>query len=613
MNKIFVEILAVWIAFVLSIYPQSFEVNKIEPPNWWTNLKPDTVELMVYGKNLKDVKVESDNKNFQIVKVINADNPNYLFVYFVNKDSRAGKFNLYFRKGEEVKELEYVVLERVESPQTHAGFDENDVVYLIFVDRFADGNTTNETIPDSKDEFEPCSLNGRFGGDLQGIINKLDYLKNLGVTALWITPVLFNNMWMSYHGYAATDLYSVDPRFGSNRLYRKLVKEAHKRGINIIMDHVSNHIGINHVWAKNKPMSDWFNGTVKNHLQACHNKIAFFDIHGDTVTPKRTVEGWFTNYMPDLNKREKLLADYMIENTIWWIQYLGIDGIREDTYPYNDLNYMKRWAETVFENYPRFNIVAEIWKGEPAFIAEYQKNPVVNRGFNSEIPSLTDFALNEAFAGFLEGKKSLNDIYETLAQDYLYRNPEKLLIFIDNHDIDRAFYLAKGDVSRFKIALGMLLTTRGIPQSLYGTEIGMNGGGHHGKIRAPFPGGFPADTINAFTGKGRTKTQNEIFNFTRKLLGLRKNISALRKGKLIHFPPERNVYVYFRIYKNQAAMVIVNASEKEKFVELAREKYLLKGKKIFNLLEKGKEEFLNENKIFVAPMSFNLFLLKDKK
>ncbi len=595
--------------FASTLFAQSFTVEKIEPPNWWTNLKPDTIELMVYGKNLSGVSVASPKRNFPIVKTLKADSKNYLFVFVKTGNLNAGVYPLTFAKKDEKQTVGFKVLERDNSSKTQAGFDENDVVYLIFVDRFCDGDTTNETIPNSKDEFKPYTLNGRHGGDLKGIISKLDYLKDLGVTALWITPVLENNMWMSYHGYAATDLYKVDPRFGTNAIYKKLVKEAHKRGIKIIMDHVDNHIGINHPWVKDTPMKDWFHGTVKNFLPAHHNKIAFFDVHGDTVTPHQTVEGWFTDYMPDLNKSDKYLANYMIENTIWWIQYLGIDGIREDTYPYNDLKYMARWAETIFKDYPHFNIVAEIWKGEPVFISEYQANPVINRGFNSHLPSVTDYALNEAFVGFLKGEKTLNNIYETLAEDFVYRNPRMLLTFLDNHDIDRAMYDAKNDLRKFKMALGMLLTTRGIPQILYGTEIGMNGGGHDGRIRAHFPGGFPVDSVNAFTAKGRNARQNEIFNFTRTLLHLRKKYAAMRKGKLLHFPPEKGVYVYFRIFKNQKIMVVVNEKNEGTNFNLSKEKYVIGNSKIFNLLNNKKVVLLNNSKLKLAPMSFNLYLL----
>ncbi len=611
-TKILKSLPAILLFFNSFVLPQSFSVSKIEPPNWWTNLKPDTVELMIYGKNLSGVKVKSVRNDFKIVRTVNADSKNYLFVYFVGRNLKAGEYPLVFQKGKATITLNYQVSERHETQGTHAGFDENDVVYLIFVDRFCDGDTTNESIPNSSEEFQPMSLNGRHGGDLQGIIDKLDYLKKLGVTVLWITPVLENNMWMSYHGYAATDLYKIDPRFGDKEIYRQLVNEAHKRGLKIIMDHVSNHIGINHVWVKDPPKKDWFHGTVKKHPKAFHNKIARFDLHGDSVSPRRIVNGWFTDYMPDLNKSEKLLADYMIENTIWWVQYLGIDGIREDTYPYNDLEYMSRWAKTIFENYPRFNIVAEVWKGSPVFLSEYQANPVINRGFNSHIPSITDFAVNESLVKFLKGKSSLNAFYETLAKDYVYSDPSKMLIFLDNHDIDRAMFDAGGDLKKFKIALGILLTTRGIPQLLYGTEIGMDGGKEHGKIRAHFPGGFPKDSFNAFVRTGRTQRQNEIYDYTQTLLRLRKKLPALRKGKLIQFPPENEIYIYFRILDNQKIMVVVNESKKERLVHLQNQSYLLGTPVLKNLLSGEKLDLAKSQTIKVKAMSIQFYLVSEK-
>ena len=596
-----------------SLSAQDFMIRKIEPPNWWTNLKPDTVELMIYGKNLKNVSVKSADTNFQIVKVINADSPDYLFVYFHLKNSQSDNYKLIFERENEKREILFPVLERRISPFEQKGFGDSDVVYLIFTDRFCDEDTTNETIANSKDEFPPYSLNGRHGGDLQGIISKLDYLKNLGVTALWITPVLENNMWMSYHGYAATDLYRVDPRFGSNKLYRKLVQEAHKRGLKIIMDHVSNHIGINHPWANNPPMHNWFHGSKNNFIPAHHNKIAWFDTHGDTVTPRLTEECWFTDYMPDLNKSQKLLADYMIENSIWWIQYLGIDGIREDTYTYNNLQYMARWAKVIFEDYPHFNIVGEVWKGDPLFLSEYKAQPVIKKGFDSHLPSLTDYALNEAFVGFLKNTKKLQDIYEVLAKDFVYNHPEMMLTFLDNHDINRAMFNAHGNLKRFKIALGILLTTRGIPQIFYGTEIGMSGGEHHGKIRAHFPGGFPVDSVNAFTAQGRTPLQNEIFNFTKKLLHLRLQYKALARGKLIHFPPEKGVYVYFRILKKEKIMVIANENGEKSEVDISKAKYIIQNANMKNLLDEDKAVSVNNNKLSVAPLSFNLYLLEERQ
>ncbi len=601
----------VFFLLVNILFAQSFSIEKIEPPNWWTDLKPDTVQLLVYGKNLHGVKVISKNKNFKIISSKDGYSSNYLFLYFKLNVQKAGQYPLIFKKKGEVS-INYSVKKKSENNNIHRGFDGSDVVYLTFTDRFCDGDYANDTIKNKYEKFKPLTLNGRHGGDLQGVINKLNYLKDLGVTALWITPVLENNMWMSYHGYAATDLYKVDKRFGSNELYRRLVDRAHELGLKVIMDHVSNHVGINHPWVKYLPWKSWFNGSKRNVPPVSNNKIAYFDVHADSLTPVKTETGWFTDYMPDLNKRNKLLADYMIENTIWWIEYLGIDGIREDTYPYNNLRYMSRWAKTIERNYPNFTIVSEIWKGLPLILSEYQAYPKINLGFNSYVPSVTDYALYDAFVKFLKNRGGLNAIYETLAQDFVYRRPDMLLTFIDNHDVDRAMSVAKGDVNRFKMALGMLLTTRGIPEIFYGDEIGITGMGQDGLRRAHFPGGFKNDGRNAFLASGRTKRENEIFNFTQWLLRLRKKFKALKFGKLIQFPPSENIYVYFRIYKSQKIMILLNNGKNKRTVALNEQKYLINGADLINLYTLKKTSCSSEMKIKAAPESIQIFLVKEK-
>ena len=347
-------------------FPQDFSINKIEPPNWWAGMKWNTVQLMVYGENLDDVSVSTSYPRNNVIKTHSVENKNYLFVDIeIPNDLPDGDYELIFRKGNEIVRYNYPILNREMVPEDHNGFSNEDVIYLIFTDRFCDGNPNNNTIGDSLDEFTSTDLDGRHGGDIEGTISKLDYLSDLGVTALWMTPMLENNMWMSYHGYAATDLYKIDSRLGSNELYKKLVDEAHKHGLKIILDHVSNHVGINHSWIKNLPFDDWFNGTPENHIPAIHDKMAFLDIHGDSTIVKSTTEGWFQNYMPDLNQRNPYLKKYLIQNTLWWIEYSGLDGIREDTYPYNDQKYLAEWAEAILTEYPNFNIVGEIWQGIP--------------------------------------------------------------------------------------------------------------------------------------------------------------------------------------------------------------------------------------------------------
>jgi len=542
------------------------QITKIEPPNWWTNHPYATLQLLVYGNNLDSLTVKSDNPNLSITNISVSENNKYAFVdVFIKSNIKPFKSKITFsnRYGESSKN--FPILEREIGENRHQGFSNEDVVYLIFPDRFSNGDTSNDFLFNEKEEFEFGSLNGRRGGDIQGIINKLDYIKDLGATTIWITPVLENNMYMSYHGYATTDLYKIDPRFGTNELYKSLVDKAHEKGLKIIYDHVSNHIGINHTWSANTPTNTWFNGTVENHKNAFHNKMAFVDVHGDSASVNKSHTGWFTDYMPDLNQRDSKLAKYLIQNTIWWIESTGLDGIREDTYPYNDQKFLSDWAKTILEIYPNFNIVGEVWKGEPAILAKYQTKTFFPREYDSNLPVVTDFAFRDNIFDYLSGKKELYNIYEFFSKDFVYENSNNLLVFFDNHDTDRGMYAAKGNLHKYEVALTLLLTTRGIPQLFYGTEIGMDGGGHHGKIRSPFPDGFITDKT---IPKEKNDAQVEIFNFTKKLLQLRKKYKPLSVGKLKHFPPENNLYVYSKKFNEQNILIFINDDDLDKTINL---------------------------------------------
>ena len=529
-------------------------------------MKYNKIQLMVYGKNIAESDVKSYSGHVKISGVTKTSNPDYLFVNILIDSVKPGTTNpdavLRFSEAGYDTVITFPLLTRKTEPNARQGFDIDDVIYLIFADRFVNGCTANDSLENNYEEFAFGDLNGRHGGDISGIIKALDYLKHLGVTALWITPLLENNMWMSYHGYAATDLYKIDPRFGNNKLYKSLVDSAHGKGLKIIMDHVSNHIGINHPWVENPPSGNWFNGTPGNHLPAHHDKVAFIDTHGDSLTYYKTEKGWFTDYMPDLNQSNPLVANYLVQNTIWWIEFSGIDGIREDTYSYSDQKYLSDWAKAILTEYPEFNIVGEIWKGDPAFLAKYQRNSIFPRQFDSNLPAVFDFALADAIRDFLSGKSGFRKIYETIAKDFVYSDPQNLVTFIDNHDIDRALYLTGGNVDKVKIGLALIFTTRGIPQILYGTELGMNGGGHHGKIRASFPLEFNdgSDINQQINSNGGV----ELYGFVRKILELRKKYPSLRKGELIHYPPEENVYVYKKIMNDEKILIILNADNEKK-------------------------------------------------
>lgn len=591
---------------------QQFSIERIEPPNWWVGMKHDTVQIMVYGKNLSDVELYPQHGPIEIINVHKAESPNYLFIDLAISPEIKTEYNfeIGFSKGNQDTVIKYPILGCEDSKNKFKGFNQSDVMYLIMADRFCDGNPANNKIGDSLDQFTAKDLNGRKGGDIEGITSKLDYIKDLGVTSIWITPMLENNMYMSYHGYAATDLYKIDQRFGSNELYKELVNKAHDKGLKIIMDHVSNHIGINHWWMKDLPFASWINGTVENHLPANHNKMTFPDPYSPGESIDLSWDGWFTNYMVDLNQANPFLKTYLIQNTIWWIEYLGIDGIREDTYPYCNQYAMADWNKAILDEYPDFNIVGEIWTGEPPYLAAYQQKNKFGVHLDTHLPCVTDFALSDAFRNYLSGKKGLEGIFNTLAQDFLYYDPNNLLTFFDNHDISRGLFVANNDIEKYKIALTILLTTRGIPKIFYGSEIGIVGEEHHGTIRSPFPGGFENDSLDAFLSCDRTEYQKDIFNFTQNLLEIRKNHKSLSIGKLTHFYPFDNVYVYFRETDDESAMIIVNGSDKESEVDFNKYKETLaKTLKIENINTNEVTDITQNKKITIKKKSAEIFLL----
>ena len=602
-----------YLLLAVNVFPQTFTIERVEPPNWWAGMKYDTVQVMIYGKNISDAEIYPSHIGAQIISVHKAESPNYLFIDLaINKQlDSAVNYEIGFSKNGYDTVITFPIYQKEVRKLTFQGFNQSDIVYLIMADRFCDGDTSNNSLNNKLEEFTSKDLDGRKGGDIEGIISKLDYLKELGITSLWITPMLENNMWMSYHGYAATDLYKIDPRFGSNELYKELVDKAHDKGLKIIMDHVSNHIGINHWWIKDIPFKDWINGTPENHLHANHNKMTFPDPHSPGESVALTWDGWFENYMPDLNQRNPYLKKYLIQNTLWWIEYLGIDGVREDTYPYVNQYFLSDWAKTILDEYPLMNIVGEIWTGESAFLAAYQRNNKFGLKLNSNLPCVTDFALSDAIRDFLSGKKGLEGIFNVIAMDYLFYEPENLLTFFDNHDITRGLYLAKGDVDKFKITLTILLTTRGIPQILYGTEIGIVGDEKHGNIRSPFPGGFNGDTHDAFNSCDRTEYENGIYNFIQQLIELRTEYKSLSQGTLKHYYPFNNVYTYFRQLNDESTMIVVNGNDEDVKVDLSAYKESLNNtKSLINLKTKETYNFSDSYSILIHSMSAQIFLLK---
>lgn len=607
MKKFFIAIL-----FIVTIsFAQNLSVEKVEPSNWWIGMKLNKIQLMIYGSNLKNFSASFDDRKIKVLKTHQLENPNYAFIDIEIPNNLPAKvYKLKLNSSNQTVSIDFPIYKREKTKNKFQGFNQTDAIYLIMPDRFVNGDVSNDSIAGYSDSMQKIQYQGRAGGDLQGVINKLDYIKELGFTAIWLTPIVENNTFRSYHGYAATDFYKVDPRLGTNEIYKKLVEEAHKRNLKIIFDHVANHCSDDHPWMKNLPMKNWFNGTKENHLEANHNKMVFTDIHADSTTIKQVEQGWFVSSMPDLNQENIYVQNYIIQNTIWWMEYAGFDGIREDTYPYNNQKFMSRWAKTILNEYPTTNIVGEVWTGEVDFLSTYQKNNPFKK-MNTYLPSVTDFALRDVLIRFVEGKDNTYQIFNVLAKDYLYTDATQLLTFVDNHDLPRLMYFAKGNIQKAKMAYDILFTVRGIPQIFYGSEIGMVGTDDHGSLRIPFPGGFPNDKRNAFAEQGRTDYENDIFNHLKTLLKIRNSNNAFTLGKLVHFPPINDVYVYFRIHGNEKFMIVVNNNSKTQLVNFSSmNNYVSPKNNLIDIRSNKKYQLNDEHKLEIPEMSSIIFKIE---
>jgi len=563
-----------------SIYAQALEITRVEPAFWWTGMKNTELQILVYGKDIARSELLFEYPGVRLKEIVRTGNPNYLFVYLeIGKDAQSGVMKLNFSEGE--KKLTKTVELKPRATTTGAqGFDSSDVLYLIMPDRFANGDTSNDVWDDEEvDRNEPFA---RHGGDLAGINAKLDYLNDLGVTAIWLNPVQENKMnspekYKSYHGYAITDFYQVDRRLGSNEDYCQLIENIHQRGMKIVMDMIFNHCGSRHWWMDDLPAKDWLNNQ-NGFVPTTHNLYTVMDVHAPPSEVAAMTDGWFVHSMPDLNQRNRLLADYLIQNSIWWIEYSRIDGIRHDTHPYVDFDFLARWGKRIEEEYPDFNMVGEAWYVSGAPLAWWQRNSKVNQQ-QTCLKTIMDFnltaAYNQAFDIHSPENNPWKKIYETIAQDFIYEDLENILVFLDNHDMSRFLKAEETDLNRYKQALAFLLTTRGIPQLYYGTEILMTGEKKDGdgNLRKDFPGGWPDDPVNAFTAAGRTALQNEAFDFLKNLLNWRKTNLAVAGGQLIHYAPDwrTQCYVYARIKDNNRVLVILNGSDKDQ--NLSSEKY----------------------------------------
>jgi len=605
--------------FTFATLTLTAQIDRVEPAFWWVGMKNPQLQLLIHGTEICNRQVQIDYPGVTVLKVNRACSPNYLFVTLVLKPEsiKSGKFNIQLTQPDKpTLTVPYELKDRQPESANRQGFTSADVMYLLMPDRFANGDLSNDNVASLPDKADRTNKNGRHGGDIKGIQDHLDYIKELGATAIWCTPVQENNYERaSYHGYAISDYYTIDPRFGSNGQYADLVSAAHHKGLKVIMDMVANHCGIWAWWMSDLPFENWIHQWPA-YTQTNFKFSTLKDIHAAGIDKKLFIDGWFDKTMPDMNQQNTFFWTYYIQNSIWWIESANLNGIRMDTYQYNDRDAMAEWAKAITDEYPRFNIVGETGLLSTTDIAFWQKDAVNVMKYNSQLPTVMDFILQNSLAAcFNEHGKpwenvGMNRIYNTLTDDYLYANINNLLIFAENHDTQRFNYLTKGDINKYKMAMSFLMTTRGIPQIYYGTEIGMTGNKDNGDgdIRRDFPGGWPGDSINAFTSKGRTSVQNEYFNYLSKLLNWRKDKPVIHTGLLTQYAPENDTYVFFRYNDKETVMVIINNNETDQTLKTDRFAESLKDKLIGSDVITGKKYDLKNEIIVPKGTAFILEL-----
>lgn len=573
----------IYIALLLTVMHTalSAQIYHVEPPNWWAGMKNQNLQLMVHGNAVSETTPVLNYPGVVIQNVHEAESKNYLFLdLYISTTAKPGAFSIFFvKEGDTVYTHNYTLLGRDQSAPIK-GFNSSDVIYLLNPDRFANGDYTNDIVPGTKeqklDRKEPMA---RHGGDIRGMINSLDYISKMGFTAIWPTPLLENDMASySYHGYAITNHYRVDPRFGTLQDYKDLATKAREKGLKLIFDAVLNHTGTGYWWMKDLPFKDWIN-RVDSFEQTNHRRTVNQDIYASAYDKSLWADGWFSPSMPDMNGRNPYMANYLIQNTIWWIETLHLGGLRQDTYGYSDKEFLKNWSCRVMEEYPEFSMVGEEWSYNPLITSYWQKGKINYDGYTSCLTTVMDFAMQSALVEGLKKKEGtnltdgLNNLYESLANDFVYADPNNILVFGDNHDMDRLYTQLGKDLELTKMALTYLLTIRGIPQIYYGTEILLDNTGFHkndGLIRADFPGGWKEDAVNAFKGIGLTADQKSMQAYLKQLLNWRKSNPVIATGQTMHFAPFDGVYVYFRYNADKTIMVVMNRNETDTKIDMKR-------------------------------------------
>ncbi|MEO2072182.1 MAG: glycoside hydrolase family 13 protein [Zunongwangia sp.] len=579
------------------------QIDKMEPPFWWSDMNLEELQIMFYGKNIGTYEVSSEDEVI-INNIRKTENPNYVFVTINSSALPAGNYEFNFsKKGKRNITKTFELKQRDEDSALREGFDASDAIYLIMPDRFANGNPDNDSSAEMQEKADRSKQGGRHGGDIQGVIDHLDYLKKLGITALWSTPLLADDdAGYSYHTYAQSDVYKIDPRYGTNEDYKRLANELHQKDMKLIMDYVTNHWGSEHWMIKDLPTYDWVH-QFPGYENSNYRMTTQYDPHKSARDFKYCVDGWFTGTMPDLNQSNPLVLNYLIQNAIWWIEYSGLDGFRVDTYSYNDKKGIAKWTKAIMDEYPYFNIVGEVWMHDQAQISYWQKDSPIGaiQDYNSNLPSVMDFTLHDAMTSMFHEQDASWDrgmikAYENFVNDFLYADTDNLMVFMGNHDTGRFNEIYDGDFKKYKMAMTMIATVRGTPQIYYGDEIGMRGdkGKGDGAIRQDFPGGWEGDEQSAFNAEDRTENQMKYFDLTSKLLNFRKENEVLQFGKMLQFLPENNVYVYFRYNDKNRVMVIINNNAEEQNLDLKKYAEGIQGSTSGKEIISGKDIQLNE-------------------
>jgi neopullulanase len=610
-------ILTFWaiLLFSINLYSQTIQA---EPPFWWLGMKNPKLQLMLRATDIQKYAIEIDQKGVKIDFIHFVDNKNVVFIDLVfDETMKPCTFPIILKSnGKEVSRTNYEIRARRDGSAERKGYTPADIIYLLLPDRFANGNPKNDSNPNMSEKANRSNPDGRHGGDIEGIRKNLSYFNNLGVTALWINPLLENNMpAYSYHGYAITDFYKVDNRFGTNDDYANLVQEAHKKNLKIIQDMVFNHFGSFHLWHENPPTKEWYHSWPE-YTQSNYRSETLMDPYASPSDQKRMSEGWFDKTMPDLNQKNAFVANYLVQNSIWWIEFADLDGIRMDTYPYSDQAFMYQWLKAVELEYPNFLILGEVWLQTVSQTSSFQNTSLdQNHKMIGDVQSLTDFPLMYAVQEALNEKdgwtEGMSRIYMTLSKDFLYFKPWQNVIFLDNHDVTRITSVFQKDFEKWKMAMGILLTTRGVPLIYYGTEIMMEGDKSKGDaaLREDFPGGWHGDSVNVFNGQNLNKIQSEAMEYTKKLIEIRQSSDALKNGNLTHYIPSKGIYVYFRYTDSEKIMIIVNNNDKDMNVSMNRYKEQFENYQIgISMIDKN--EYPLNKEISIKAKSIQIIKLK---